>query len=806
MKVKFTVLWVLLNILSEAWGQNLRIVDEKLQAIEGVVVVGRDQTTFSQTNKKGEVAISSFQNSDTLFFQHPTYRDVKFALSYLEKQGWEIVLVEDVVQLEEAVVLVNRWEQQPEEIPQQITSIRPDEIRFRNPGTAADALEQTGQVFVQRSQLGGGSPMIRGFAANSVLIVVDGIRMNNAIYRSGNLQNVISIDPALIGEAEVVFGPSSVIYGSDALGGVMDFHTFTPSYSLSGRLETKASAFVRYSSATNEKTVNARLDLLGERWSSLSSVTYSDFGDLRSGNQRPTDFPNFGKRFSYVTQEMGRDTIVRNPDVNQQIPSGYQQLNALQKLRYRPADWMDLTYGFLFSTTSDIPRYDRLIVEDENGVLENAEWYYGPQRWMMNYVKGAFYNANRWYDEAKVTIGYQQVEESRNDRKFQRNSLRSRTEEVDVWTVNFDADRQWKKAAWGAVHQLFYGGEYVFNDVQSTAFRQNIESGEQVPTSTRYPDGGSRYQSAALYASYKWNPNAQTTITSGLRYSYVGLTSNFTDKTFFDFSFDQIELGNGALSGSIGATYRPSQRWQFNLVTSTGFRAPNVDDVGKVFDSEPGNVVVPNPDLAPEYSYNAEVGAIFRFSDRWRVNGVLYGSLLRDAMVRRDFTINGQDSILYDGVLSNVQAITNTGSAYIWGYSFQLEGDLSSYWKLRATFADNTGRDTEEDEPLRHVTPWFGRTSLSYQQSKWKGELFVRYNGPVTWEDLAPSEQNKPFLYTKDGALAWYTLNLIGAYQIIPEITLQAGIENILDKHYRPYSSGISAPGRNIFITLRGSF
>ncbi len=801
MKVRLSVFWALLAISTVGWAQNIKVVDKKLQPIAGVMVVGGDRTIFSQTDEAGNVASEIFIESDTLYFQHPAYRPNKTTLEKLASRDWKMVLEENVVQLDETVVLVNRWEQQPEEIPQQIASIRPEDIQFLNPGTAADALEQTGEVFVQRSQLGGGSPMIRGFAANSVLIVVDGIRMNNAIYRSGNLQNVISIDPALIGEAEVVFGPSSVIYGSDALGGVMDFHTYQPAFNLSNGVETEVQALVRYGSAANEKTGNIRLDLRGERLSSISSITFSDFGDLRAGSRRPTNFPDFGKRFQYVVQQNGRDTLAQNENVNRQLPSGYRQLNAMQKIRYRPSDWAELTYGLLFSTTSDIPRYDRLIENQDNGLPRNAEWYYGPQCWMMNYLKGTLYNANRWYDEAKLTVGYQQVQESRFDRRYQRNTLRSRTEDVDVWTLNFDADRQWN-----AKHQLFYGLEYVFNGVNSTAFSENIETREREPTSTRYPDGGSQYQSLASYASYKFSPSPKITLTSGLRYSYVWLDSKFDDKSFFNFPYNQINLGTGAISGSTGVTYRPTDRWQLNSVISSGFRAPNVDDIGKVFDSEPGNVVVPNPGLSPEYSYNAEVGATFRFSDNWRLNGVLYGSLLRDAMVRRDFTFGGEDSIVYDGVLSRVQAITNTGQAYIWGYSLRLEGELSDHWKLRFSLSDNTGRDTEENEPLRHVTPWFGRTSLTYQQNKWRGEFLVRYNGSVAWEDLAPAEQNKPHIYTEDGALAWYTLNLIGSYEIIPELTLQAGVENILDKHYRPYSSGISAPGANIIVALRGKF
>ena len=84
------------------------------------------------------------------------------------------------------------------------------DARLRNPQTTADLLGQIGSVFIQKSQMGGGSPMIRGFATNRVLMVADGVRMNNAIYRSGNNQNIISIDPFSLEDAEVIFGPGSI--------------------------------------------------------------------------------------------------------------------------------------------------------------------------------------------------------------------------------------------------------------------------------------------------------------------------------------------------------------------------------------------------------------------------------------------------------------------------------------------------------------------------------------------------------------------------------------------------------------------
>src|SRR5688572_16162673 len=154
-----------------------------------------------------------------------------FALSYTCIYSRAQIDSIDEKTLEGVVVSVNKWEQKLNEVPNKIVKISKSEILRNNPQTSADLLGQSGTVFIQKSQLGGGSPMIRGFATNRVLLVFDGVRMNNAIYRSGNLQNIISIDALSTQTAEVIFGPGSLIYGSDAIGGVMDFHTLEPRFS-----------------------------------------------------------------------------------------------------------------------------------------------------------------------------------------------------------------------------------------------------------------------------------------------------------------------------------------------------------------------------------------------------------------------------------------------------------------------------------------------------------------------------------------------------------------------------------------------
>jgi hemoglobin/transferrin/lactoferrin receptor protein len=803
---KFPLILLLLLSAPALFAQEVMLIDRvSRQPLQNVSLSNLNGTSFTLTNEKGKASLESFGEGDYILFQHPAYQDVTYTYKAIQQQNFVVALLEEVLNMQEVVVAANRWEQSPEEIPQDIVTVSAREIAFQNPQTAADLLQNTGEIYVQKSQQGGGSPMLRGFAANSVLLVVDGIRMNNAIYRSGNLQNVINLDPNILEGAEVVFGPGSVLYGSDALGGVMDFHTKTPPFSGGDKMLVQGSAFARYASANNEKTAHIDLSLGGKKLSSLSSLTYSDFGDLRSGSNYYEDFPDFGKRLAYVQTNFTEngsfeDVIVPNDEPERQKFSGYKQLNFLQKLHYRPADLIDLTYSFHYSTSSNIPRYDRLIErqEPENPAspFSSAEWYYGPQQWMLHSLQAGFFSPTNWYSQAKITAGFQHYEESRNDRKFENPQLRSRTEAVNMYSLNADFDKEFSPLS-----QLFYGLEGIANEVDSYGETVNIVSGESEPVAPRYPDGGSQTYSAAAYASYKYQLRENLIANAGARYTLYRLRSELTD-TFYDFPFEDIKLNTSALNGNLGLVYKPAG-WKFSTFVSTGFRAPNVDDVAKVFDSEPGVVVVPNPNLKPEYTYNLESSVSYGFKDKLQLQATAYLTWLTDAMVRRDFAFNGQDSIIYDGEPSKVEALVNTNKAIIYGVSSSLRLLLYKGLSFSQQITYTDGEDLSEQVPLRHTPPLFGKSTLKYQAKGLKGELFVIFNGAKEWEELAPSEQAKTHLYTSAGSLTWHTWNIRLSYQFNKHLQLNAGLENIFDKHYRPYSSGISAAGRNLYVTLR---
>ena len=710
--------------------------------------------------------------------------------------------IDTTVKLTEVVVSVNKWEQKLNEVPNKITKINKAEILRNNPQTSADLLNQTGTVFIQKSQLGGGSPMIRGFATNRVLLVIDGVRMNNAIYRSGNLQNIISIDPLSTQTAEVIFGPGSLIYGSDAIGGVMDFHSLNAAFAKDKKMQVTGSASARYSTANKENTFHADINLGLKKWSFLSSFSYSKFDDLKMGKHGGQDTY---LRPEYVERINGIDSIVKNSDPRIQRFSGYEQINFLQKIRFKPTEHLDMQYSFTYAGTGDAARYDRLI-QYRSGRLRYAEWNYGPMLWRMHNIQVLHSKKNVLYDGLRTTVAYQNYDESRIDRTRANNTRNTQAEKVNAVSFNIDATKILGKG------ELFYGIEYVHNKVGSTGNKTNIVTNTRVAGVSRYPNG-STWSTSGIYGSYKINFTPKFTLTTGLRYSYNTLNATF-DTTFIKFPYKKAELKDGAFTGNMGLVYRPAETWQLNGNISTGYRMPNVDDIGKLFESVPGNVTVPNPDLKPEYAWNFEIGIVKNISQKFRLELNGFHTILNDAIVRRPTTFNGQDSIIFDGVKSRVEALQNVAKATVWGFQASVEYYIIKNLSVQTYANWISGKETDdaknEQVALRHAPPFYGSSFIRYRFKNLFVEASANYNSKIKNEDLAPSEQAKTDIYAKDAAgkpyaPGWYTLNLKASFQITKNLMATTGWENFTNQRYRPYSSGIVAAGSNFIISLRAS-
>ncbi len=748
---------------------------------------GRPHSVLSDVH--GRADLSKFAENDSLIFYRLGYEKRSLKKSELRALGYRIELAATAVPLEPMVVSASKWEQNSRDIPQRIEHLDAEGIAMAQPGSAADLLGESASVFVQKSQLGGGSPMIRGFAANRVLIVVDGVRMNNAIFRSGNVQNVISLPPAAIEEAEVILGPGSVLYGSDALGGVMDFHTIEAEMPPDSSLLFRARAGMGMNTAERKRNFYLDYSLGKGRFSSRSFFSAVRFGHLRMGRYGPSEY------ISRLYCPDCPDSIPALRNSLEQRPSAYDARNFIQKLAWQATEDLRIDYAYHYSATSDIPRFDRY-QEYRDSLPVYARWDYGPQRWQMQQMKIRSSRKTRLRDEIRLIAARQDFEESRITRRWNEAETLKRREHVRVLSLNLDARKNP-----GEKTEVYYGFEAVDNRVGSQGEAVLFDSSYAIPP--RYPDR-SLMQSAAAYMTAKYHYGGKWTFLGGLRYSALRLYAPF-DTSFYALPFSEARLAFAALNGSAGAVWRPTDDWQFNIHFASAFRAPNIDDLAKVFDSEPGRVIVPNPGLRPEYAYNAELGAERSIASKLRLAATAYYTLLRQVMVRKDFQLNGRDSIIYDGVPSRVQALQNGGPGRIYGLELKAEASLlrglnwtGSYnWQRGYEIDPITGVKTY----LRHAVPAFGSSRLSYRYRHLKGEIFTRFSAAVPAERLPVSERAKAHIYARDlqgrpWSPAWWTLNLRTSWYPDAQTRIGFSIENILNRRYRPYSSGIAAPGR----------
>lgn len=784
------------------FGQEIQVKDiVNDRNISNVGVYNTDKSKGGITNARGRIDVSIFSDDEKITFQHISYLPITLTKKEIQQSKNKVYLVRSTAELSKIVISVSKWQQNKKEVPKKVVSISQREIQYGSPQTAADLLEKSGKIFVQKSQLGGGSPMIRGFSTNRLLLSVDGVRMNNAIFRGGNIQNVISIDPFNVNNTEVILGPGSVIYGSDAVGGVMNFYTKAPQLSWNEKTIFSGNAAVRYASANTEKTGHVDFNIGLKKWAFLTSISHSDFDDLRMGRNGKDTY----LRPEYVTRINGEDAVVANGNPLMQRFTGYSQINAAQRIKLVPDDIWEFDLGLHYSATSNFPRYDRLIQYRDNS-LRYGDWYYGPQKWFMGNLQTQKKGNNTYYDNVKFTNAFQRFEESRNSRNFQDVILNVTEEKVDAISSNLDFEKTFNPKT-----KVFYGLEYVYNKVHSDGFDKNINTGEITAAPSRYPDGAT-WQSIAAYASLEYKLNPKFTIQSGLRYNHILIDTDF-DTTFFAFPFAEASTNTGAFTGSIGFSWLP-KNWQITANIGTAFRAPNIDDIGKVFDSEPGSVVVPNPHLTPEHAYSAEFGIQKRIGSNFDVNFTTFYTILDDALIRKDFNLNGETQIIYNGEVSNVQAIQNASKVFTYGFEFGLVAKFNKQTKITADLTIPRGKEEEADGtkvPLRHVSPIFGNVHFVYKNERLKFDIFANYNGSITYENLAPSERSKAYIYATDKngnpyAPSWFTFNAKSSFEITDKINLTASLENITDQRYRTYSSGITAPGRNLILGLNCKF
>ncbi|MFY8020105.1 MAG: TonB-dependent receptor plug domain-containing protein, partial [Bacteroidia bacterium] len=628
--------------------------------------------------------------------------------------------------LKELVISANKFWEKKVDIPRQIELVQKKDIAFLNQANTADLLQTQSLAYIQKSQAGGGSPILRGFEANRILLVIDGVRLNNAIFRGGHLQNVLRIDQNLLERTEVIYGPGSVMYGSDALGGVIHFVTKNPEFNS----KIKGSAYYRYSSALNESTTHLQVQAGFKKWANLFGMTVSSFGDVIQGKSRSTDIGNLGLRNYYQSRQNNIDVVVKNNDPSVQIGSAYAQLDILNKFIFKQKEYVLHTFNLQISRTGDVPRYDRLS-ELKNDTPVFSVWNYGPEiRNMIAYQLENTLKRNM-ADRFKIGASIQLIEESRITRSFNDVNLNARKENVQVYSINTDFFKQIKK------HEIRYGAEFNYNRVLSTAEATNIITNAKKAISTRYPDGGSDVFYSGLYISHSYELNPKLILSEGLRFNSVRLQSKFFNKSFYSFLPNETNQNNSAITGSIGLVYFVKPHSRFYINSSTGFRAPNVDDLNKIFDSRSGKqLIIPNEKLNPEKSWTSELGYQLNWQQKLQIGFNVYYTLLNQAIILSQTKVNNNDSLLYDGKLTKVYSFTNAQRASIYGYGFQLVYKLINKIKVDASYQYTYGRILADSiMPLDHIPPVYGRFGICFEEKRFQIQSWILFNGKKELKD-----------------------------------------------------------------------
>jgi len=824
-KMKNLLPYILLFFINFSYAQEIIFKDINTgEPILNVAIYNKDTSKSTVSDINGKAIINNFNNQEIIFFSHISYKD----FSIIKSKVKAIVFLEnDSDELSEVTLSVSKSKVKKSRVAEKIEILTKKDIQLLAPQTTADLLAATPGLRVQKSQGGGGSPVIRGFEANRVLLVMDNVRMNNAIYRSGHLQSAITVDPQSLDRTEVIFGPSSVIYGSDALGGIVHFYTRTPK--INNNSIFSGNSNTRYSSANNEFTQSFGGEFSFKNWASYTSFSIANFGDLRMGKNRNHGYEQWGlvPFYSDNSDIILNDTPVTNHKPHIQKNSGYNQFDILQKLNIKTTESSNIILNFQLSESTKIPRFDKL-TELKNGTLKFAEWYYGPQKRIFFSPQYQFNPNYKWLNSGTITTAYQNVKESRIKRKYGKLERTHQEENIDVFSLNTDF-----KVSLSKNRDLSYGAEFTHNDVISKAYGELLlASGNQITgvngntiVQSRYPDGGSTYTTIAGYLNYRQDVNTKMTLNTGGRYTYTKLKATFIDQTYVILPETKLALDNSSFTANIGLTFRPTSLTRFNAVISSGFRSPNIDDVGKIREKN-GLLTVPNINLKPEYAYNGELGVTKFFKNKRNqvsING--FYTLLNKYISRTNFVVENDNSttdvntVMYDGEEVTTIANVNGGTAYIFGGTLDASFSPIKNINLKGNITYTKGKTNDTDSYLPSISPLFSSIGVTYQKNKINTGLNWRYTAKKNAEEYSPRGEDNlsqsPLIdpdttVTDDeyyiGTPSWNILNASFGFQVNKTLKLQLGLDNIFDIHYKEFASGISAPGRNFKTSVHLKF
>ncbi len=704
----------------------------------------------------------------TIVIDHLTYKKRKIGgIKVLANQIVDLDTIKldaSVIEMESVIITATRTERKPVEISLPIDLVPKIKIQRLNVKSSAEALREEPNILIQKTSHAGGCAYIRGMGSNQILLLVDGIRMNNSIYRRGNHPYLTTIDFNMLDRIEVVRGPSSMLYGSDALGGTINTITKIPDLTRSG-VSFDYRLAGRYASADNERSSRADFSIKSRRVAFQGGVSLKKFGDLRRGKCCSTG------------------VLEKSPPL--QSPSAFDCYDLDAKLLFSPKINQKIILASQYTKRSHIPRYDKY--ENNNYHL----WEYNPQIRNLNYLRYEIGLNNRYISSLRATISYHYQEEGRRKQKHEDDQINQEKDNVGTIGVQLQLN-----SVIGS-HLLTYGTDIYLDRIESVRYSIDPQTGEkEKKIQARYPDGA-KYNSFGAFFQDEIGIGRKWTANIGIRYSYF-----YTNFSLPESVFDKaISQKFKSFTGSVGLIRNLGGGVFLNFNMRQAFRAPNLADISKLGESKGNIYEVPNPDLKPEKMISFDIGLKIE-SQRLRAETSIYYAKLNDLIDSDYDTYNGDSTIIRNGVEFIVKSKQNIGEAYFVGLESSMIYNFITNFYFNGNIAIPYGQNVTRHEPVGGVPPTFGRIGIQWERNSIYADLYIRF--AAKQDRLSSDDKDDPRI-PEGGTPGWYTLNLRLGYEIRNFGHVQFAIENILDRNYREHGSGINSAGRNIILSMQVS-
>ena len=654
--------------------------------------------------------------------------------------------------LDEILVTATRRTVSVAEVSSGLTLI--DGAAAREQKLVTDALDVEVGAFLQQTTPGQGAAIIRGLKGSSILHLVDGMRLNNAIFRSAPTQYFALVPTSAVERIEVLRGTPASLYGSDAVGGVVQLVTRVPDFD-TDETAYRGEIHAAYDTAELGRMLGGTLDAGNKRIATTLSVDLLDTGDRRIG---------------------GGDRVG---------PSAYESRALRWALAGNPDDDRSWLFDMHYLEQPETPRVDELVPGFGQTEPSSSEFFFKPNR--RTFIHGRYAHDNGALGlDWSIDLAWQRIDDDRTTRDFEATDRRRESNRSDLYGFVVSGSRVTDSGSWVA------GVEAYLDEVSSSRSGESLVDGQVTELTPRFPDG-SEIERFALFGNTEHFVTTRTILSGGLRVSRDNVSLPETPVS----AAAAVNVTDA--SGDVGWIFNATESWQLVANAGFGFRAPNVFDLGTL-GNRPGNRFnIPNPNLDSERVVQFDAGV--RYSgDNARFELMFYTLDYTDritSVLTGDVTPEGRD------VVQSVNAAESTirgfeaGASVDLGESMILDAVLNYTWSEQRVPGSAT-------EPGDRIPPLSGRLGLSYDAGGDIGlDAWLKF---ASEQDRLSARDVRDIRIDPNGTSGWGILGARARWDARGGWQFSLGVDNVLDKRYRVHGSGLDAPGRNLMVSVRKTF